>query len=58
MVDPGNVNIVEEAKSSTAKHPMFKQHQRMIQGDDLHMALKSCDEIGSAKTLFQFMSDL
>jgi hypothetical protein len=26
MVDPGNVNIVEESKTSAAKHPLFKQH--------------------------------
>jgi hypothetical protein len=26
--------------------------------EDLHMALKSCNEIGSAKTLYAFMLDL
>ena len=30
----------------------------MMSGEDLHMALKSCNEIGSAKTLLQFMGDL
>ena len=27
-------------------------------GEDLHMALKSCNEIGSARTLLQFLQDL
>jgi hypothetical protein len=37
---------------------LYKQHQQIVKGEDLHMALKSCNEIGSAKTLFQFMIDL
>lgn len=56
--EPHNLNIVEENKQSYASHPMYKKHQKMMQGEDLHMALKSCNEIGSAKTLLQFMGDL
>jgi hypothetical protein len=52
MADQCNLNLVEEANQSYVKHPMYKQHQSMIKGEDLHMALKSCNEIGSAKTLF------
>ena len=38
---------------------MFKQHQKLFsEQEDLHMALKSCNEIGSAKTLLSFMQDL
>ena len=38
---------------------MYKQHQKMFtEQEDLHMALKSCNEIGSAKTLFTFLLDL
>jgi len=38
---------------------MYKQHTKMFsEQEDLHMALKSCNEIGSAKTLLQFMGDL
>lgn len=38
---------------------MFKQHQKFFgEQEDLHMALKSCNEIGSAKTLLSFMLDL
>jgi hypothetical protein len=38
---------------------MFSTHNKMYsEVDDLHMALKSCNEIDSAKTLFQFMIDL
>ncbi|CDW74133.1 telomerase reverse transcriptase [Stylonychia lemnae] len=34
------------------------QHQNNNENDDLHMALKSCNEIGSAKTLYCFLIDL
>lgn len=38
---------------------MYKQHQKLFsEQEDLHMALKSCNEIGSAKTLLQFMLEL
>ena len=58
-MDLGNVNIVEEQQKSYATHPMFKQHQKMFsEQEDLHMALKSCNEIGTAKTLFSFLLDL
>jgi len=58
-MDIGNVNIKEEQQQSYAHNPMFKQHQSMMrEQEDLHMALKSCNEIGSAKTLLQFMTDL
>ena len=58
-MDLGNVNIVEEQQKKYAKHPMFKQHQKLFsEQEDLHMALKSCNEIGSAKTLLAFMLDL
>ena len=53
------MNIREEQQKEYAKHPMFKQHQKFFgEQEDLHMALKSCNEIGSAKTLFSFMLDL
>jgi hypothetical protein len=58
-MDLGNVNIVEEQKNKYASHPMFKQHSKMMyETEDLHMALKSCNEIGSAKTLYSFLIDL
>ena len=38
---------------------MFKQHAKMqYEQEDLHMALKSCNEIGTANTLLMFMLDL
>ena len=53
------MNIIEEQQKKYAQHPMFKQHQKMMyEQEDLHMALKSCNEIGSAKTLLMFMLDL
>ena len=58
-MDLGNVNIVDEQKKAYAAHPMFKQHQKLFsEQEDLHMALKSCNEIGSAKTLHAFLLDL
>ena len=58
-MDVGNVNIAEEQQQKDAAHPMFKQHQKFFsEQEDLHMALKSCNEIGSAKTLFSFLIDL
>jgi hypothetical protein len=57
MQDPSNTSLADELIGNT-KHPQYKQHARMVQGEDLHMALKSCDEIGSAKTMLQFMLDL
>ena len=59
-MDLGNVNIVDEQKKPYAQNPMFKQHQKQFfsEQEDLHMALKSCNEIGSSKTLFTFLIDL
>lgn len=56
-----NINIKEESKKPYASHPMAKAHERIMQvesGEDLHSALKSCNEIDSAKTLLHFLSDL
>ena len=59
MENKSNLNIKEEQQKRVASHPMYKQHQKLFsEQEDLHMALKSCNEIGSAKTLLQFMGDL
>ena len=57
--DRNNINIKEESQKPYAKHHMFSMHNKLYNEiDDLHMALKSCNEIASAKTLFQFFIDL
>jgi hypothetical protein len=54
-----NINLKEEQNSKFAKDPQFKEHQKMQMGaDDLHMALRSCQEIGSTKNLYSFMIDV
>lgn len=56
-----NVNIKEEGTKSYTSHPMYDAHQKMLQqqsAEELHTALKSCNELGQAKTLEQFLLDL
>jgi hypothetical protein len=46
----------------TAAAPQFNikqaHHPKESQLDDLHSALRSCNEIGSAKSMFAFMMDI
>jgi hypothetical protein len=40
---------------------MYNQHQKMLQqqsAEEIHTALKSCNELGAAKTLEQFLLEL
>ena len=56
-----NVNIKEEASKAYSQHPMYSAHQRILaqqSAEELHTALKSCNELGQAKNLEQFMLDL
>ncbi len=49
-----NLNIKEEGSKSYTSHPMYDAHQKMLQqqsAEELHTALKSCNELGQAKTL-------
>lgn len=59
MKNWSNINIKEEAQKGYTKNPMYQTHQKLYGDvDDLHMALKSCTEIGTAKTIYQFIIDL
>lgn len=56
-----NVNIKEEGNKAYAQHPMYNAHQKILSqqsAEELHTALKSCNELGQAKTLEQFLLDL
>lgn len=54
-MDLGNVNTGDEQQKSNA---IKGRNQLFGEQEDLHMALKSCNEIGSAKTLHAFLLDL
>ena len=44
-----NVNIKEEASKAYSQHPMYGAHQRILaqqSAEELHTALKSCNELG------------
>jgi hypothetical protein len=56
-----NVNMKEEAKKGLISHPQYNQHQKIIaqqSAEEVHTALKSCNELGNARTLEQFLIDL
>jgi len=54
-----NVNLREEFEQPYTKEQQYEKHQKMLSAsEDLHMALRSCQEINEAKSLYQFFLDV